>query len=89
MNGWEKAGAEILVEIFILAHVVDGLPLLICHLLLDGLSSQLLLTERLSSKLQKHIRCVKDTIPMAIQTYKKNTKKKKHGQNKRTTFMSC
>ena len=51
MNCRKKTGAKILVEVFILTHVVNSLPLFICHLLFDGLCSKLFLAESLPPQL--------------------------------------
>ena len=37
MDGWEKAGDEVLVERLVLAHLVDRVPLLWGHPLFDRL----------------------------------------------------
>ena len=32
--GWKKTGTEVVVEVLVLAHIIDLLPLCFCHLLL-------------------------------------------------------
>lgn len=51
MDGGEKAGAQVVVEVLILAHLKHFLPLLHRHLVLDALSCLVLITDLLSSKL--------------------------------------
>ena len=58
VNGWEEAGAEVVVEILVTAHLVDFLPLSFTHLFLDGLSCNFLISVHLAAKLKynnKHI----------------------------------
>ena len=54
MDGREEAGAEVVVQVLVLAHLKDLLPLLHGHLVLDAFSSLLLVTDLLPAKLQKH-----------------------------------
>ena len=55
MDGGEEAGAQVVVEVLVLAHLKHLLPLLHRHLALDALSGLLLLTELLPTKLQARI----------------------------------
>lgn len=52
MNGREEAGAEVVVEVFILTHLKHLLPLLYRHLFLDTLRCLLLIPDLLTAKLQ-------------------------------------
>lgn len=52
MNSREEAGAQVLIQVLILAHIVHSLPLLVTHVFLDRLSSHAFLTKRLTTKLQ-------------------------------------
>ncbi len=52
MNGREEAGAEVVVEVFILTHLKHLLPLLYRHLFLDTLRCLLLIPDFFTAKLQ-------------------------------------
>ena len=53
VNGWEEAGAEVVVEILVTAHLVDFLPLGFTHLFLDGLGRHFLISVHLAAKLKQ------------------------------------
>ena len=53
MDGGEEAGAEVVVEVLVLAHLEHFLPLLHGHLVLDALSCLFLITDLLPTKLNK------------------------------------
>ena len=53
MDGGEEAGAQVVVQVFVLAHLKHFLPLPLSHLALDALCSLLLLPQLLSTKLQQ------------------------------------
>lgn len=58
MDGGEEAGAQVVVQVLVLAHLEHLLPLLLGHLALDALCSLLLLPDLLTTKLRqakKHI----------------------------------
>lgn len=58
VDGGEEAGAQVVVQVLVLAHLKHLLPLLLRHLALDALCSLLLLPQLLTAKLQgeKHTR---------------------------------
>ena len=58
MDGGEEAGAEVVVEVLVLAHLKHLLPLLHRHLALDALCGLLLLAELLPAKLQAGIKII-------------------------------
>ena len=41
MNSWKHAGSQIMVQVLVLTHFVDFMPLLFCHLVLDCLCSHI------------------------------------------------
>lgn len=51
MDGGEQTGAQVVVEVLVLAHLKDLLPLLDSHLILDAFSRLVLLTELFPAKL--------------------------------------
>ena len=60
MDGGEKTGAQVVVEILVLGHLKHLLPLLNRHLVLHTLSRLILMPQHLSTKLtdtEKKIRC--------------------------------
>ncbi len=52
VDGGEEAGAQVVVQVLVLAHLKHLLPLLLRHLALDALCSLLLLPQLLTAKLQ-------------------------------------
>lgn len=52
MDGGEEAGAQVVVQVLVLAHLEHFLPLLLRHLALDALGGLLLLPQLLTAKLQ-------------------------------------
>ena len=56
MDGGEEAGAQVVVEVLVLAHLKHLLPLLHRHLALDALRGLLLLAKLLTAKLQARIK---------------------------------
>lgn len=53
MDGGEEAGAQVVVQVLVLAHLKHFLPLLLRHLALDAFCSLLLLSDLLTAKLQQ------------------------------------
>lgn len=53
VDGGEEAGAQVVVQVFVLAHLKHFLPLLLCHLALDAFCCLLLLSQLLTAKLQQ------------------------------------
>lgn len=53
VDGGEEAGAQVVVQVLVLAHLKHLLPLLLRHLALDALCSLLLLPQLLAAKLQQ------------------------------------
>lgn len=51
VDGGEEAGAQVVVQVLILTHLEDFLPLLLRHLALDAFRSLLLLSYLLTAKL--------------------------------------
>ena len=52
VDGGEEAGAQVVVQVLVLAHLEHFLPLLLRHLALDALGGLLLLPQLLTAKLQ-------------------------------------
>ena len=52
MDGGEEAGAKVVVQVLVLAHLKHLLPLLLGHLALDALSSLLFIPQLLATKLE-------------------------------------
>ena len=52
MNCWEYAVDQILIKIFVFAHLVDLLPLLVCHLFFDCLCSDIITIKIFTTKLE-------------------------------------
>ena len=55
MNSWKDTIDHILVKVFIFAHLVDFLPLLVGHLFFDCLSSHIITIKIFSTKLKATI----------------------------------
>lgn len=55
MDGREEAGAQVVVEVLVLAHLKHFLPLLYGHLILHAFRTLILLTQLLPSKLRRMI----------------------------------
>lgn len=53
MDGGEEAGAQVVVQVLVLAHLEHFLPLLLRHLALDAFCGLLLLPQLLTAKLQR------------------------------------
>lgn len=53
MDGGEEAGAQVVVQVLVLAHLEHFLPLLLGHLALDALCSLLLLPDLLTTELRQ------------------------------------
>lgn len=53
MDGGEEAGAQVVVQVLVLAHLEHFLPLLLGHLALDALCSLLLLPDLFTTKLRQ------------------------------------
>lgn len=53
MDGGEEAGAQVVVQVLVLAHLEHFLPLLLRHLALYALRSLLLLSDLLTAELQQ------------------------------------
>lgn len=51
VDGGEEAGAQVMVQVFVLAHLEHFIPLLYRHLVLNALSCLLLITDFLPTKL--------------------------------------
>lgn len=52
MNGRKEAGAQVMVEILVLAHLEHFVPLLHRHLVLDALGRLLLIADLLTAELK-------------------------------------
>lgn len=52
MDGGEEAGAQVMVQVLVLAHLKHLLPLLLRHLALDALCGLFFLSELLATKLE-------------------------------------
>lgn len=52
VDGGEEAGAQVVVQVLVLAHLKHFLPLLLRHLALDALRRLLLVPQLLSAKLR-------------------------------------
>lgn len=52
MDGGEEAGAQVVVQVLVLAHLKHLLPLLLRHLALDALCGLLFLSYLLATKLE-------------------------------------
>lgn len=53
MDGGEEAGAQVVVQVLVLAHLKHLLPLLLRHLALDALCSLFFLSYLLPTKLEE------------------------------------
>lgn len=53
MDGGEEAGAQVVVQVLVLAHLENLLPLLLRHLALDAFGRLLLVAQLLPSELQQ------------------------------------
>lgn len=51
VDGGEEAGAQVVVQVLVLAHLKHFLPLFLRHLALDAFCSLLLITQLLTTKL--------------------------------------
>lgn len=51
VDGGEEAGAQVVVQVLVLAHLKNLLPLFLCHLALNAFSRLLLLPQLFTAKL--------------------------------------
>lgn len=51
MNCWEDAFDQILIKVLVFAHLVDFLPLLVCHLFFNCLCSDIITIKIFATKL--------------------------------------
>ena len=72
MDRWEKTCDDVMIQVLVLAHLVDFLPLLVCHLFLDGLSGHFVSSHVFTTKLEEEeVKNVNSLLLLLQGMYKK------------------